>query len=74
MKRLNSVYLVLYKKQELMKFEVSPVSSFGLIIFNLKKNLLKKFIKEEKVTKWNFRHTLVPLAAMEVIFLLLQFS
>ena len=57
-----------------MKFEVSPVSSFGLIIFNLEKNLLKKFIKEEKVTKWNFRHTLVPLAAMEVIFLLLQFS
>ena len=57
-----------------MKFEVSPVSSFGLIIFNLKKNLLKKFIKEEKVTKWNVRHTLVPLAAMEVIFLLLQFS
>ena len=57
-----------------MKFEVSPVSSFGLIIFNLKKNLLKKFIKEEKVTKWNFRHTVVPLAAMEVIFLLFQFS
>ena len=52
-----------------MKFEVSPVSSFGLIIFNLKKNLLKKFIKEEKVTKWN---TAVPLAAMEVI--LFQFS